>query len=104
MMGEAERISTSEAVLITGICERTLQHLAGRGEVWGAAKLGGRWKFDRQRLRAWVVANENAVLSRKTSTSGMASGMPALRSTDENVESRLRRALDEKLSAGVRHG
>ena len=103
-MAEIERIKTPEACRITGLCERTLQSLSARGEVWGAAKLGKRWTYDRQRLRAWVMENENAVANRRTSMSGMGSSMPALKLTDESVENRLRRALDEKLNAGLQRG
>lgn len=99
-----ERALIGEAVRITGLCERTLQNLSAKGEVWGAAKLGRRWTYDRQKLRAWVVASEDAVLSRRTSMSGAGSGTPALRSTAESVEHRLKRALDEKLNAVSRHG
>ena len=104
MSQKPERILTPEASLITGLCERTLQNLAAKGEVWGAAKLGRRWTYDRQRLRAWVIANENAVMSRKTSTSGTASGTPALRLTGESIENRLRLVLAEKLNGASKHG
>ena len=67
-MGEAERIQISEACLITGLGERTLQGMSARGEIWGAAKLGRRWTFDRLRLRAWITAKENEAESRPGKT------------------------------------
>ena len=64
---QPERCMIEEAHLITGLPERTLQSLSAQGEIWGAAKLGRRWTYDRQRLRAWVRAREVAVESRATS-------------------------------------
>ena len=51
-MAQAERCGIRDAALITGICPRTLQDLSAKGQIWGAAKLGGRWKYDLQRLRS----------------------------------------------------
>src|SRR5687768_1874388 len=94
-----ERIKISDACDITGLCERTLQDLSARGEIWGAAKLGRRWTYDRQRLRAWVLAKENAVASRRTSTSGrMAFSMPVSLSTDATIDDRLKQLIAEKLN------
>jgi hypothetical protein len=97
-MTQPERIMIDEAHMITGLPERTLQSLSARGEIWGAAKLGKRWTFDRQRLRAWVRAHEAANENRKISISGTAFGMPASLSTGPSIDDRLKRAIDAKLS------
>src|SRR5690349_23078819 len=49
-----------------------------------------------------TCCSSDLVASRKTSTSGTGCFMPALRSTAESIESRLERALAERLSAGSR--
>jgi hypothetical protein len=103
-MAEPERVHSGEAMRITGLPERTLQSLSARGEIWGAAKLGRRWTYDRQRLRAWVVANENAVASRADSIGEPVFSMHGSRSTDGNIDDRLRRLIDEKRSGGSATG
>jgi hypothetical protein len=99
-MTQAERCMIEEAHLITGLPERTLQSLSARGEIWGAAKLGRRWTYDRQRLRAWVRASEAANENQTTSTSARGSGMPASQLAGEHIESHYRRAIAAKLSGG----
>lgn len=53
-MGTAERVRPQAAVTITGLSLRTVQALALRGEIPGAAKLGGSWTFDEAALRNWI--------------------------------------------------
>ena len=49
-----ERIRIGEASAITGKTARALQGMAIRGDVPGAAKIGGQWTFHEATLRAWV--------------------------------------------------
>lgn len=84
--------------MITGLPERTLQSLSARGEIWGAAKLGRRWTFDRQGLRAWVKQQEQRAQGSRTSTSVTAFTMPGSRSATESSADRLRRAREKMLS------
>lgn len=94
---EPERILLPEAERITGLCARTLQQLSCRGEIWGAAKLGRRWTYDRMRLRAWIAAKESTIASRATSTSAAACFTAASRSKDASIGDPLERAIAEKL-------
>lgn len=94
---DRERILTDEATRITGLCERTLQNLASKGEVWGAAKLGRRWTFDRNRLRAWVSASEVQNESRGAFTSATAFSTRVSPSMGESSDNPLRRAIERKL-------
>jgi excisionase family DNA binding protein len=55
-----ERISISVAADILGIPGRTIRHMAQRGELPGAAKIGRRWTFDQARLRDYVRRQEAA--------------------------------------------
>lgn len=49
-----ERIRADAAAGILGVEVRTVQALAARGEVPGAAKIGGLWTFDESALRSWI--------------------------------------------------
>ena len=49
-----ERIRVDAAARILGVEVRTVQALAARGEVPGAAKIGGLWTFDESALRSWI--------------------------------------------------
>jgi hypothetical protein len=50
-----ERATIARAVDILGVPERTVQALASRGEIPGAAKIGRRWTFDITLLRSYVA-------------------------------------------------
>ena len=49
-----ERIRAHVAAGILGVETRTVQALAARGELPGAAKIGGLWTFDEAALRNWI--------------------------------------------------
>ena len=49
-----ERIRAPAVGGILGITARTVQSLAARGELPGAAKIGGVWTFDEKAIRDWV--------------------------------------------------
>ncbi len=49
-----ERVRAHVAAGILGVEVRTVQALAARGEVPGAAKIGGLWTFDEAALRNWI--------------------------------------------------
>jgi excisionase family DNA binding protein len=51
---DRERIRANEAAAILGIQLRTVQAMAARGELPGAAKIGGSWTFNEAVLREWV--------------------------------------------------
>ena len=53
-----ERVSMEKAAAILGSPVRTVQDLAARGEIPGAAKIGGRWTFDIEKLRRLVRQRE----------------------------------------------
>jgi excisionase family DNA binding protein len=72
-MTTRERITVSEAAPITGKKVRTLQMMCARGEIPGAAKLGGTWQLDLAKLRRWI-RNKEQEACRKTSMPETASG------------------------------
>ncbi|MFH1553543.1 MAG: helix-turn-helix domain-containing protein, partial [Pseudomonadota bacterium] len=51
---QPERIRAHMAASILGIETRTVQALAARGELPGAAKIGGVWTFDEAAIRNWI--------------------------------------------------
>jgi hypothetical protein len=51
----AERVRPASAAAITGLTVRTVQALALRGEIPGAAKLGGSWTFDVKALKRFKI-------------------------------------------------
>jgi excisionase family DNA binding protein len=53
-----ERGTAKQAATILGVPTRTIQDLAARGEIPGAAKLGRRWTFDLEKLRRLVRQKE----------------------------------------------
>jgi hypothetical protein len=55
-----ERIGTARAREILGLSQRSVQYLAARGKLPGAAMIGSRWTFDEVKLRAWVNDKEMA--------------------------------------------
>jgi ribosomal protein S14 len=63
---EAERIVVEDAMLILGLSRRTIQEMAQRGEIPGAAKFGGRrrWTFDVAQLRAMIADREQETWQR----------------------------------------
>lgn len=52
------RIQSAAAARILGVSRRSVQGLALRGELPGAARIGGVWTFDAERLTAFVTQRE----------------------------------------------
>lgn len=92
-----ERVGVAEAMRATGLSKRTVQNLAAKGMIPGAAKLGGLWTFDRIKLRRWIAAKEGEACQR-TSISGAASGMDAFRLAETSFAKAYARAISGKPS------
>jgi excisionase family DNA binding protein len=56
--GEAERVNVERAGQILGLHPRTVQKMAQRGELPGAARFGRRWTFNEDKLRSYVRHKE----------------------------------------------
>jgi excisionase family DNA binding protein len=56
--GKAERVNSERAGQILGLHPRTVQKMAQRGEIPGAAKIGRRWTFNEDKLRSFVRQKE----------------------------------------------
>lgn len=90
----AERIGLAHACKVTGLKPRTLQAMALRGEVPGAAKLGRLWSFDVERLRAWLQDKERAI-----SIGAARYGMVASPLQDASIAARYKHLTARKPSA-----
>jgi hypothetical protein len=53
-----ERITIEAAQPLIGLPIRTVQAMAAKGEIPGAAKMRRRWTFDRVKLEGWIVQKE----------------------------------------------
>jgi hypothetical protein len=52
------RIQSAAAARILGVSQRSVQSLAIRGEIPGAARIGGVWTFDSGKLAAFITQRE----------------------------------------------
>jgi excisionase family DNA binding protein len=52
------RIQSRAAAAILGVSQRTVQSLAIAGELPGAARIGGTWTFDAEKLTAFLKQRE----------------------------------------------
>jgi len=64
MVAAPARIRIADVCQRTGLTPRTVQSLALRGEIPGAAKLGRSWTFDAAKLAHWLADAEIAVIVR----------------------------------------
>jgi len=55
---QPERIQTAEAARRLGVTMRSVQVMAGRGDLPGAAKIGNSWTFNVVKLRAFIATKE----------------------------------------------
>jgi phage terminase Nu1 subunit (DNA packaging protein) len=79
------RIQARAAASLLGVTARTVQNLANRGELPGAAKIGKVWTFDPAKLAKFIRAKESEC-PKTTFISAAQSGGYARPSTESNVE------------------
>jgi ribosomal protein S14 len=93
----SERGSSEEAMAILGLPRRTVQNMAARGELPGAAKLGRVWTFDLAKLRRHVTMKERQAWQdgkqRPDATGGGIPSGVALRSGADSSAGRLTRMI-----------
>jgi excisionase family DNA binding protein len=82
---QPERVGIRTAAAILGRPARTVQDLAARGEIPGAAKIGRAWTFNEARLRLWVRQREDEACPR-TSTGAAKSGGRGSRSVGTSID------------------
>nr|WP_281414059.1 helix-turn-helix domain-containing protein [Rhodoblastus sphagnicola] len=64
MDGQPKRIKAKAAAEMLGVTPRTVQNLAGKGELPGAAKIGKQWTFDPKKLVKFIADKEAEVAAR----------------------------------------
>lgn len=91
-----ERVRVDDAAAILGISGRSVQALAARGEIPGAAKIGGLWTFDESALRLWIREKATCQIDprrRNTRSGGETSSGLDSRSTERSIDRAYEQAL-----------
>ena len=96
----ADRAGVSYVMDRTGLSRRTVQAMASRGQIPGAAKFGKLWTFDRMKLARWIRDKERECLNQATSTSAAAFTMPAFKWPGARSVTPLRQQIAERRNAG----
>jgi hypothetical protein len=95
----AERVPIEQAAAILGSPDRTVQDLAARGKIPGAAKIGGRWSFDVAKLRRLIKQRERETWQngkrRPDATGGEISSGAKLRLAGSAAGGRLTRMIQQ---------
>ena len=55
-------VTVKEASELLRVTDRTLYDLCRQGKVPGAAKVGGQWRLDREKLLAWLAEGGEAAV------------------------------------------
>ena len=56
----ADFLTIKEVCVLLRLGERTVYDLCRQGKLVGAAKIGGQWRVDRQKLLDWMAAGAEA--------------------------------------------
>lgn len=62
-------ITIKEACELLRLTDRTLYDLCRQGKLPGAAKVGGQWRLDREKLLAWLAEGGEAAVEWARGTS-----------------------------------
>ena len=57
-------VTVKEASELLRVTDRTLYDLCRQGKVPGAAKVGGQWRIDREKLLDWLAKGGEAAVDR----------------------------------------
>jgi excisionase family DNA binding protein len=94
------RIQSSDAAMMLGVSRRTTQEMAARGELPGAARIGGIWTFDPDALAGFVRERECAV---KVDRSRIDPASPAARRrTSSQADRAYERVMSMRFKSGER--
>ena len=87
-----ERVRSAEAADILGLTRETVTRRAAQGNIPGAAKIGGNWTFDREKLRKFILEKEYEC-QRKISTYAVTHGGYRLPSVASSTDVRYTQAM-----------
>ncbi|HXT81402.1 MAG TPA: helix-turn-helix domain-containing protein [Acetobacteraceae bacterium] len=97
------RIRVSDVARLTSIGRRAVQDMAAAGKIPGAAKLGGLWTFDPDKLSRWITQRERQAC-RSISTYAAPSIGAGSKSPDANTDQAYERLMRAKRLAGSGRG
>jgi phage terminase Nu1 subunit (DNA packaging protein) len=103
MDGQPKRIKTKDAADMLGVTPRTVQALAGKGELPGAARIGGLWTFDPKKLAKFIAEKEAEIAARaawKPPTPAWKTGCIEPRSNSTKAEKAYALAMEKLRNAG----
>lgn len=86
------------------VAPRTVQEMAARGAIPGAARIGKFWTFDRLKFDLFVETRESVWPQNQTSTNEKVSGGSERLSTAGSTERAFARAMSEMLGNGATRG
>lgn len=105
MLEPLERVRAAEVRRMTSLSLRQIQDMAAKGDIPGAAKLGGVWTFDPVRIQLWIREQQRICLAnRKTSTSEARHGGDVSALPDESIEVAYEQLIRAKRPGGSRGG
>jgi hypothetical protein len=87
-----ERVKSREAADILGLTRSMVTRSAGQGNIPGAAKIGGSWTFDREKLRKFILEKEYEC-QKKISTFAVTHGGYRLPSVASSTDVRYTQAM-----------
>lgn len=97
------RIRVTEVSRLTSIKRRTVQDMAAAGTIPGAAKLGGLWTFDPDKLARWIAQRERQAC-RQISTYAAPPIGAGSKSPDANTDQAYERLMRAKRLGGSGRG
>jgi hypothetical protein len=100
-MSAPHRIQSAAAARILGVSQRSVQELALRGELPGAARIGGVWTFDSERLAAFVSQRERDAEACNIDVPRTA--RPPSRPTQARVNAAYQQLMASRYSRGAAH-
>jgi hypothetical protein len=96
-MSGPDRILSDEVRQLTGLPLRTVQALAERGKIPSAAKLCGRWTFNRIDVQRWIAEKEGEACQKTfIAVAGGASGGLAFKSGAPKYDAVYEQLLNQK--------
>lgn len=100
------RIRARAVAVWTSLSVRKVQELAAAGRIPGAAKLGGVWTFDPDKVRGWIAHQEHQAWrgSLATSTSAATSGRATSKSPAAAIDAAFERLIRGRRRSGSRSG
>jgi hypothetical protein len=95
-----ERIKTAEAALILGLSVRTVQAMAARAELPGAAQIGKQWTLNEGKIREFIAGKERETECKAANIRQVLSHRPTAREpppSEHTIRKRYEEAMAQSL-------